>query len=836
MSLIDEPWSLNLAHPSRYLGNEVNSVRKDPGSTELWMALAFPDLYEVGMSHLGLKILYHLLNRLPWLAAERVFSPDIDLEKELRLRGLPLSTLETHRPLCLCDIVGFSIQHELCYTNVLTMLNLSGIPLLAEKRQESHPLIIAGGPASLNPEPGAEIFDAIVIGDGEETALELCRVVRDAKKKADGWRGEALARLRRIRGVYVPSFFEPQYHSDGTLRQITPLKEGYEFVQRAIVPDIGRYPYPEQQIVPYTELIHDRLSIEITRGCTRGCRFCQAGMIYRPVRERGLSSILDTADRALKATGYEDLSLLSLSSGDHSSIEPLLKSLMDRQFRKRISISLPSLRADSLTPTLVAQIRRVRKTGFTLAPEAGSERLRRVINKGLSHRAIIETSKAVYAAGWNLIKLYFMIGLPGEEEHDLSAIVDLAKQIVALSGKKGKRPRLNVSVSTFVPKAHTPFMWSPQISLRESRRRISQIRRGLEGQPVRVKWNQPEMSRLEGIFSRGDRRLTPALIEAWKLGARFDAWSDHFKEEAWEKAFQRTGTDPDFYLARARESNEILPWSHIRTGVKDSFLRREWEKARDEEATADCREKCHECGVCDHREIDPVLFKGAPLGEMPEVLRGDPEYPRDRTYRLFFQKVGPARVLSHLELSRVFVRAFRREDLPLVYSKGYHPLPKVSFACALPVGTESTSEILDLTLAQEQDAARLKERLNAQLPHGIRVLRIQGLSSGSRKAKLKKSRYTVFLNGVNLKKEDLEDFLASSEFPIGKSHRRGPRVVDARSLVETMHLLRPNRVTLTVRHGNGPQLKPAEIVKGVFHLEDAQLEGIRILKAGQVLC
>ncbi|MCP4682081.1 MAG: TIGR03960 family B12-binding radical SAM protein [Desulfobacterales bacterium] len=834
-SIIDQPWFSNISRPSRYIGNEVNSIRKDLSNIDVSIALAFPDVYEVGMSHLGLKILYHILNAQHWLAAERVFAPWIDLEMELRNRSIPLGTLESDRPMSLFDIVGFSLQHELSYTNVLNMLDLAGIPFLSAERDSEYPLIIAGGPACFNPEPVAEFFDAILIGDGEAAALEICRTLRKAKQNGTRSRKELLSQLGRIKGIYIPSFFNFYYNGPGYIKNFEPLVPGYKAVEKAIVPDIDEHPYPDCQIVPFTELVHDRLVLEVSRGCTRGCRFCQAGMIYRPVRERGPGSILEKAEQGLALTGHEDLSLLSLSSGDYTCIEPLLKALMDRQSSKKIAVSLPSLRIDSLNTSLMKQIKRVRKTGFTLAPEAGNDRLRRVINKGLTQEDILKTARTVYGAGWKLIKLYFMVGLPTEEDKDLQDMIKLANMVAGLAGGKGKRANLNVSLSTFVPKSHTPFMWMPQISLEESRRKIQWIRDELKGGRVRVKWNQPELSRLEGIFSRGDRRLGRVLIEAWKLGAGFDAWGEHFKIKAWEEAFDRTGLDPHFYLHREKALDEILPWDHIKSGVNKIFLKNELKKAHEEKSTHDCREKCMECGVCDHKTVDPILFTDSDCSDNLQVPLMEKKPAPSRKYRITFTKLDHARYLGHLELVRVFTRAFKRAGLSLVYSKGFHPMPKVSFACALPVGTESMQETVDIEVSALLESSTLKDMINNQLPSGINVTLVEEILFGKKRQRLKESHFLISISGVELNEEALQGFLKSNYFTIVKTNKKGEHSINARPLVKAMDLISSRKVKVALKHMDGPELKPVEIIKGVFSLKNSHINDIKVLKIKQLL-
>ena len=835
MNIWQYEWFSKITRPSRYLGGEINAVTKEPGDVDVTIALAFPDVYEIGMSHSGLKILYHILNGQSWLAAERVFAPWVDLESELRARDLHLTALESGRPLGEFDIIGFSLQHELCYTNVLSMLDLSHIPLLSGERKPGDPLIIAGGPACFNPEPVAGIFDAIVVGDGEEAALSICEKVREWKLQGTATsKLELLKELSKLQGVYVPSFFDVRYDEGGVTRSIEALEPGYTVVEKALVPDINSYPFPSRQIVPYTELVHDRFTVEIARGCSRGCRFCQAGMIYRPVRERRPSEIVHTAEKGLLETGFEDLSLLSLSSGDYTCIAPLLQELMARVANRHVAISFSSLRVDSAFSRLMEEIRKVRKTSFTVAPEAGSQRLRDSINKGISDEQILHSAAQIYEGGWNLIKLYFMIGLPHEEEDDLAAIVELSKEIARIAPRGSKKNVLNVSIATFVPKAHTPFQWMPQLSLEESKRRINSIRKRLDSRRVRVKWNRPEASWLEGIFSRGDRRLTGVLLDAWQQGARFDSWTEHLNVDIWRRALQGYGLDPDTYLRRQRDSDETLPWDHIKPGVTKEFLASEREKAGRAEKTPDCRDGCVDCGVCKDPGISPIIFDGPyHVPEVPHRVRKEACQSTKR-YRLRFTKLDKARYLSHLEVSRLFIRAFGRVGLNLAYSGGYHPMPKVSFATALPVGLESMGEIMDIHVKDNRDSSLPIERLNHELPSGIRLLLAEEVSSDSPPPQIKESHFRLTIHG-SFNRDDLDRFLKLRSYMAIKRHKNGERTVDIRSQVRVLQLISPHELELVTRHGMGPEMRPAEIIREICPLTEDELAGMRIVKTKGVL-
>jgi len=562
--------------PTRYAGTEINAVRKNHDKVELTFALAFPDLYEIGTSHFGLQILYSILNNREDIAAERFFTPAPDMEALMREKKVPCLSMETRTPLNDFHIIGVSLLYELNFTNILTLFALSGIPFYAEQRDDTFPLIIAGGPCAYNPEPLADFFDAFVIGDGEETILEVADTVMAFKREGDGSKKSLLKELSRIQGVYVPSFFTPSWDEAG--RQVlTPVFEDYTRIKRAILPELTIDNCPVTPIVPFAKPVHDRLRLEIARGCSRGCRFCQAGMIYRPVRERSVADLLTITEQSLKATGYADISLLSLSTGDYSRLSELMQALLSPHLGPCNAISLPSIRAEKLTPELMEIIKTVRKTGFTIAPEAGTQRLRNIINKNLTEDSIRNTVENAFALGWKNIKLYFMMGLPFEEMEDIDGISTLAKEM-ASAYAKGKKT-VNVSTTCFIPKAHTPFQTHAQMTLEQTREKLDYLKTILRHPKVNLKWQDPKMSLLEGVWARGDRKLAPLLVKAFELGCRLDGWSDHFDFGLWEQAFEATGIDPVFYTSRQREAGDPLPWDHIDAGISRKFLEKEMNRA-----------------------------------------------------------------------------------------------------------------------------------------------------------------------------------------------------------------------------------------------------------------
>jgi len=592
---------LKVQKPGRYSGGEINSVIKDKESVDVRFAFCFPDTYEIGMSHLGMKILYSQFNARDDIWCERVFAPWTDFEEVMRENNIPLFALESRDAIKDFDIIGFTMQYEMSYTNVLNMLDLAGLPLKSADRPDLSPLVVAGGPCVCNPEPIADFIDLFFLGEGEEVDLELIDLYKEFKKKG-GSKADFLKAAAKIEGVYVPSLYDIDYNEDGTIKSVTATEGAPKTVKKRIIKDMDKAFYPDKFVVPFIEIVHDRAVQEVFRGCIRGCRFCQAGFIYRPVREKSVDTVNRQAKCLCENTGYDEISLSSLSTSDYSGIEPLLNNLLEWTDEKHISLALPSLRIDNFSDELLEKIKHIRKNGLTFAPEAGTQRLRDVINKNVTEEEIISTCKTAFEGGYTAVKLYFMLGLPTETDEDLKGIADLGQKIVDLyydlpNKPKGKSVNVSISVSTFVPKPFTPFQFEPQITAEEMRRRQEYLKSCIKTKKISLSYHDSSTSFLEGAFARGDRRLSAVIEEAYKLGCKFDSWSECFNVEKWLNAFEKCGISPAFYANRANDYDEILAWDHLDYAVSKEFLIKENKRAKCAETTPNCREKCSACGA-----------------------------------------------------------------------------------------------------------------------------------------------------------------------------------------------------------------------------------------------
>ncbi|KIX13097.1 TIGR03960 family B12-binding radical SAM protein [Dethiosulfatarculus sandiegensis] len=813
--------------PARYLGGEAGQVVKDPEQIRLTFALAFPEIYEIAMSHMGIKILYDCLAKRPDVAAERVFAPWVDLMDLMSEKDMVPWSLETGRELSTFDVIGFSLQYEMTYTNVLKMLELSGVPFRREERGAKQPIVIAGGPCMVNPEPVADFMDLCVVGEAEDLMGPLMDVF--IKAKEESWeRGRLYREASCIEGVYAPALFEPLYEN-GRLKEIKPLDPEFTKVRRRVVADMDSQKPPETVVSPVVKPVHDRLGVEVARGCTRGCRFCQAGFIYRPVRERKADTVVKAVEDGLNKTGLEEVGLLSLSTGDYTCIDALAKALMDTLEQKKVSLSLPSLRVDSLSDELMNQIKRVRKTGFTLAPEAGSGRMRQVINKDLSEEQILSMAARVYGLGWNLMKLYFMLGLPTETDEDLEAIGRLSCQVAALGKKgakrgRGKKPLVNSSLGIFVPKPHTPFQWEGQIDLEESYRRLKLAKSSLGDPAVKAKWNDPRQSLLEGVLSRGDRRLSRVLELAVKAGCRFDGWSEKLSFDTWIESIEKAGLTVEEYL-RPRDTAEVLPWDHIDVGVTKKYLLKERNKSLAQERTGDCRkERCTNCGVCDHKNILPRLAETPPQ-PLEALKRPESEL---RVLRFRLEKTGPARYQGHLEMISQLVRSFRRAGVELAYSRGYHPHPHLKTDSALPLGVESLVETLEVGVYELGRVDEIAERVNWVLPLGLCLADGRPKMPGEKLAEPHEVTYMVSNMG-SFDKEALDAFEKASEFTMVRKTPKGNRTLDLKASVKELKI-EEQGLFMVLAKAAGGRPKPYEILENVLGLSPWQAKAGRALK------
>ncbi len=859
-----DPLVLRAEKPSRYVGCELGAVRKDLRSARVAFALAFPDTYEVGMSNLGFRLLYHALNDRPEVACERVFLPWPDMAGQLRSERIPLFSLESRAPVRDFDVLGVTLQFELCATSVLELLDLAGIPLLARDRTPADPVVLGGGPCAMNPEPMADFFDAFAVGEGEDVVGEIAEVVA-AWKGSGGSRPELLRALAGVPGVYVPSLFRPRYDpATRALAALEPLLPGYELISRRVMPDLDLLSTSayERPVVPFMQTVHDRLPIELQRGCTRGCRFCQVGMITRPTRQRSPKRVLHLAETGLAASGYEEVGLLSLSSGDYACLNPLLDEFLERWEGERIAMSLPSLRTETMSDALAKKIGRIRKTGFTLAPEAATERMRAVINKGNREEDLLRAVESIFQNGWSLLKLYFMIGLPEERDEDVVAIARLAKRCLSAARRalpKGEgSAQLNLGASTFVPKPFTPFQWEPMISLAETRRRQALITAELGGRQgaIHFKPHDPRPAAIEGALALGDRRVGRAILAAWRAGAVLDGWSEHFEERRWAEAFdelaREEGVGLDFFAHRRRRLDGVLPWDRIDCGVAKPYLQKQLAAARNGAEVVDCvLAPCTVCGACDYDLVKNRIHEPASYAPEPPRPPRPPEPPERTHLRVRYAKVGRLVALSHLEVMHAILRAVRRAGLPMAYSQGYHPKPRVSFGPALPVGVESRCEYLDLELVGFADAEEVGRRLGAALPPGLQLAETRALDprAASISAAQRAVHYLAEFPGEwseGALSRRIEAFHEAAEVTVRRPlrptqgvRRRGekialgkPREIDLKDIVTHLALEEGGtRVAFSLRADPSGSAKPAEVLASVFG--DGEVpRGVKVLKEG----
>ena len=795
--------------PARYIGHEWNSIQNK--KKESSFAFAFPDAYEIAQSGLGMKILYDIINNHSNFFCERVFAPLPDMETFMRERNIPLFSLESKKPLKEFDIIGFTLQYEMTYTNILNMLDLSGIPLKTADRDDSHPLVIAGGPCAYNPEPVCDFFDLFVIGDGEEAIIEILDVYTSFKSGGNGSREDLLMKLSQISGVYVPSFYNVEYDENDSLKSITPTRGGIPGrITKRQVENLDAAPFPVKPVVPYIQSVHDRVMLEIFRGCTRGCRFCKAGFIYRPVRERSVDTLVKQAEKSIHSAGYDELSLLSLSCSDYSRIEDLLKRMIVDFAGDGITISLPSLRMDNFSLKLADLTKTPRKAGLTFAPEAGSQRMRNVINKNLTEEQIFGTLLQAEKMGWKMVKLYFMIGLPTETEEDVMAISDMIRQIL-----KRTRFKLNVSVSHFVPQPFTPFQWEPMEDVESLRQKAYMLKDSVRNRRVQFNYHEPHTSLMEGVFSRGDRRLGKVVELAFRKGARFDGWSDYFDFSLWQEAFREADISSADYLRRRSES-EVLPWDHIYPELSKDFLLNEFNKGAEEKTTDDCRENCIGCGVCSDK-VNHAFAGAAPvvLGKSETATEIN---ERAQRIRIRLSRNGILKWISHLDMQRTLERALRRSGIPMSYTEGFHPRPRLSFAIPLPLGYTSDADWMDIFLYREMNPEDVKQVLQDSLPVGLNVLESKEIHLSDKTLTLDtiKITYKIVLPFTDDPSKDykviLEDFPGLGEISIVRKNK----TFDARQLITRLEpeITRDRyQVYLDVLLKPTGSVKPDEIIR-----------------------
>jgi radical SAM family uncharacterized protein/radical SAM-linked protein len=839
--------------PGRYIGNEFNIIVKE--DAEVRIALCFPDVYEIGMSYIGFKILYNIVNKIEWACAERVYAPWTDAEELMRREGIPLFSLETKRPLRDFDIVGFTLQYELHYSNILNMLELGGIPIFSSDRADNDPIVIAGGPVACNPEPMSAFIDAFLLGDGENLLPQFLELYREMKKNGASRDEILLTAGKKLQGVYVPKFYEPIYE-EGKYKGIRKLFDELPLpVKRNVIPELKPEHYPDRPIVPLIEVVHDRFQLEIMRGCTQGCRFCNAGMIYRPVRERAVDDLINETRRVIENTGYEEMSFVSLSTSDYS----LLPELMGRNYEivkeKKVSPSFPSLRPQTYTVGIAKFTREGGASGLTFAPEAGTERLRRVINKQSSEDDFYRAVEIAIDYGWRLVKLYFMMGLPTETYEDLDGILRIANNVIEIARrKKVYNMEVHVSVSPFSPKAHTPFQWERQNSIEELIDKTRYLKSKNRCRNIKLDIRDPRVTTLETILGRGDRRISRVIYSAWKNGAKFDAWTDKMNFDIWIKAMEENGLKIEDYT-REFGKDEVFPWDHIFMGVLKKFLWRDRQKAYQEAMIPDCRPEdiCHACGACDFKTIKMLIRSQVDKNSSSDlkgesITLGEDAIWIDKTeintvnpattfsYRMKYAKEGYLRYISHLDLIRLFNRIFRKSGINVAYTKGFHPHPKFSFSPPLPLGYESKCEYLDFELEEELEPLEIKMRLIQNLPDGMSIIDVRRIEKSKRSldSQINVFEYKVYFNGGNLS-DLISKFLSKQEIFVERSKNGDVKLINIREFVRDIFIEDDGFVVRLERGSKGEVPKVGLVIGEILGLDEIQVKKIKVVRTGQFI-
>ena len=784
--------------PSRYINHEINSHKPDM-ENDVSICLCFPDIYEIGASNLGLEILYHLVNEKKVARCERAYAPDTDLEQILRQENLSLFSLESKTPLNEFDIVGFSLQCELVGTNIVNMLSLSNIPVFARDRKEDDVLVIGGGPVMANPEPFADFFDLFTIGDGEVSMVRILETYRTCKKNKLS-RKETLFELSKIEGIYIPAFYDVTYNDDNTVKSVKPNIEGVpETIKKTIV-DLDKVFFHNNKIVPFVETVHNRLNIEVARGCVGRCRFCQASKYYRPWRARKVETVLNLLDESLKNTGYEEVSFSSLSCTDYKDLEDLLLQTNEKYYKQNLNVTLPSMRCNKFSLKVAEYLNRDKKPSITFAPEAGSDRLRNVIGKYLSENEIVDTLNFAYQMGWRAIKLYFMIGLPTEQPEDITAIKDLINKV----RKTANRLNFSITISPFVPKAQTAFQWEPMFSSEYFKKVITDAHKSI---PADIRAHNHQASIVEAFLARADRRVSKAIYLAWQKGMRFDQWKDKFNFEVWMETIKEAGFDLDFYVYRRRGFDEVLPWQHINLGVDNKFLYNDYMNGIKETANA-------------------VLGKEKQITKLPENISSVKKeiFETKNRVLLKFSRKGFVKYVSQLEQIDFFRRALKRTTLPLAYTNGFSPQVKAAFGPAIAVGYESDSEYVDLSLTEKVDLEQIKKEISKILPEGYELLSAKyiPLRFPSIESIVNLAEYTV--KGIKVKQNDIDEYLRQDKILITKVKKNKETVIDVKDLIREIQIIDDNTLKIFLRFGPTKNMKLEKILQNLLKIQEKSVK------------